>query len=796
MKVSELWLREWVDPPVDADAIAAKLNMAGIEAEAAPVVAEMPRGVVVGRIVNATPHPQADRLRVCDVDVGGSTTLSIVCGAANARPGILVPAALPGARLPGGVEIRKASLRGVESSGMLCSTSELGLAEKSEGLLELDRDAKPGTPIEQYLQLDDRVLVLELTPNRGDCLGVAGVAREVGALYGLPVREPTNPTTSPATPATIDDVVAIHIDDAQGCTHYVGRVVAGLNPDACTPDWMRERLRRCGIRAIHPVVDITNYVMLELGQPLHGFDRARLTGAVRVRRARAGEKLTLLNDQTLELHSDDLLITDDSGPLVLAGIMGGATSGVSPATTAIFLESACFDAVSIAHSGRRHKLLSDSRYRNERGVDPALQLKAIERATALVLAICGGKAGPIVEVGTAPTHAAEVRLRHARVNQLLGCEIPATEIPVLLVRLGIATHAESAGVWRATIPTWRYDLRIEADLVEEVGRLYGYDRIAPRAYAASLAGFTEPETRRGAGTLRDLLVGRGYQEVVTYSFVDPKLQARLDPDHAAVAVPLDNPIAETMSMMRTSLWSGLLATWMFNRQRQISRAKLFELGACHARAGTGTHETIRLGGLIAGQALSEQWGETSRPADFYDAKADIESLLSSPAADWRFVADNHPALHPGQTARILHLGQPVGWLGTLHPSIAAELDLSDPVVLFEVDADAVSARPLPTLEALSEFPASRRDQAFVMPATVPAEALLEVVRKAGGELLRSARIFDVYHGAGIPDSSKSIALGLIFQHASRTLTLEEIDTAVGKIAATVSAQLGGSVRGS
>jgi phenylalanyl-tRNA synthetase beta chain len=792
MKVSELWLREWVDPPVDAGAIAAKLNMAGIEAEAVAVVEEMPRGVVVGRIVSTAPHPQADRLRVCDVDVGGSGTLSIVCGAANARPGILVPAALPGARLPGGVEIKKATLRGVESSGMLCSASELGLAEKSEGLLELDRDAKPGAPLDRHLRLEDRILGLELTPNRGDCLGIAGVAREVGALYGLPVHEPA----ISAAPVTLSDTVDIRIDDLQGCPHYVGRVVTGLRPDACTPDWMRERLRRGGIRTIHPVVDITNYVMLELGQPLHGFDRARLTGAIRVRRARDGETLTLLNEQTLQLHKDDLLITDDSGPLVLAGIMGGTSSGVSATTTAIFLESACFDPVSIAHSGRRHKLLSDSRYRNERGVDPALQRRALERATALVLSICGGKAGPITEAGRAPAQAAEVRLRHARVNQLLGCEIPAAEIPVLLARLGIATHAESAGVWRAVIPTWRYDLRIEADLVEEVGRLYGYDRIAPRAYAASLGGFATPETRRSSSAVRDLLVGRGYQEVVTYSFVDPKLQNRLDPDHAGVAVTLDNPIAETMSVMRTSLWSGLLATWIFNRQRQIPRARLFELGACYARAGTGTHETLKLGGLVAGPALGEQWGAASRPVDFYDAKSDVESLLAGSPTDWRFAAGRHPALHPGQTARILHQGQPVGWLGMLHPSIATELDLSDPLLLFELDVDAVAARPLPVLKALSEFPASRRDQAFVVPEGVRAETLLESVRAAGGELLKSAWIFDVYRGAGIPDSSKSIALGLIFQHASRTLTLEEIDAVVGDIAALVSSQLGGSVRGS
>lgn len=789
MKISENWLREWVNPPVSAAALAEKLNLAGLECEAEPLTADPPRGVVVGRILKAEPHPQADRLRVCEVDAGTGTALRIVCGAANARAGILVPAALPGARLPGGKEIGQAVLRGVESAGMLCSAVELGLAEKSDGLLELDADARPGVPIEKHLGLDDQLLNLELTPNRGDCLSIAGLAREVVALYNLPVKLPqVRPAVVSALPTR--DVV---VEDSKGCPHYVGRVVTRLNPKARTPDWMRERLRRSGIRAIHPVVDITNYVLLELGQPMHGFDNTRLAGPVRVRRARAGEKLALLNEQTLNLVPEDLLIADDSGPLVLAGVMGGEASGVGAATTTIFLEAACFDPVTVAASGRRHKVLSDSRHRFERGVDPALQRRALERATTLIQQICGGEAGPVVEAGRAPPQLS-VRLRHSRTERLLGCSIPAREIPALLGRLGIETQAEEAGAWRARIPTHRYDLRIEADLVEEVGRLYGYERIPARAYAASLAPFTSSEKQRPLDALKDSLIARGYQEVVTYSFVDPGLQQQLDP--GAPAVVLDNPIAETMSVMRTSLWSGLVATWLYNRQRQQPRARLFETGACYFPTPDGTHEVLRLGGLAAGSAWPEQWGsKPQREVDFFDVKGDLEALFGGAAGRFAFERGEHPALHPGRSARILRDGHPVGWLGALHPRVARSLDLDDAVLLFELDAGLLAQAHLPDLTPVSEYPSSRRDLAFVVADGINAGSLLETARKAGGPLLKSAAIFDVYHGSELPDGFKSIALGLIFQGHSRTLNVEEVDAAVREITASVSAHLGGSVRG-
>lgn len=785
MKLSENWLREWVNPQATAAELAHKLNMAGLEAEAEPMLAVLPKGIVVGKILSTTPHPQADRLRVCEVDAGTGEVLQIVCGAANARPGILIPAALPGAVLPNGTQIGKAALRGVESSGMLCSASELGLVEKSDGLLELDLTAKPGTPIEQHLGLVDNTVVLELTPNRGDCLSIAGLARETAALYGVPVNVPR------IKPAVVESEgrIGVVVDDPAGCPHYVGRVVEGLNAAARTPDWMSERLRRSGIRTIHPVVDITNYVLLELGQPMHGFDAEKLKGAIRVRRAKVGEQLKLLNEQTVTLDPRDLLITDGSGPLVLAGIMGGEASGCSSTTTSIFLEAACFEPVSIATSGRRHKLLSDSRYRFERGVDPALQRQALERATALVQDICGGKAGPIVEVGTAPHHVADITLRHSQVNRLLGCEIPADTIVRLLKSLGMAVAPTAASTWKVTVPPHRYDLRIEADLVEEVGRLYGYDNISPRAYAAELAPFSAAETVRQLDRVKDTLIARGYQEVVTYSFVDPKLQAHLDPETPGVM--LDNPIAETMAVMRTTIWSGLIPTWQYNRQRQQKRARLFEAGAVYALDSEANREQAKLAGLIAGSALPEQWGAAGRPVDFFDAKADLDALFGT---SLRYEPARHPALHPGRTARVVRNGAAVGWLGALHPKLAETLDIADSLYLFEMDWAAVRDLALPTPEAVSEFPSSRRDLAFVVAEDVSAGALAEVIRASAGPLLKTLQTFDVYRGAGLPAGCKSIAFGLIFQDYSRTLNLEEVDAAAHSVAASVHARLGGLVR--
>ena len=783
MKLSLSWLRERANPRASDAELAARLTRAGLECEAEPPRLAL-KDVVVGVIRGVKPHPQADRLRICEVDFGGRQPATIVCGAANAREGMKAPVALPGAKLPDGTEIQVSALRGVESAGMLCSAKELGLAEKSEGLLELDPTAKVGQPVAKHLGLDDSTLLLELTPNRGDCLSVAGLSREVAAVFALPLKEP------PGKPAPVTSARRIdaRIDDKAGCPRYTGRVIENLDPAARTPDWMRERLRRSGIRSIYPVVDITNYVMLELGQPLHAFDSAKLAGAIRVRRAKAGESLKLLDERTYEFTKDDLLIADDERPLALAGVMGGMPSGVTPQTRSIFFESACFSPELVAATGRRLRLPSDALYRFERGVDPTLQRRALERATALVLEICGGQAGPITDVGASKPKPVTVKLRHGRLVQLLGHEIGASEVERLLKRLGIGLKRLGKAGWQASIPPHRYDLRLEVDLIEEVARLYGYENIPAHPYAAVLPPAPVPE-RRPLDLARDRLAARGWQEVITYSFVDDKLEKALAP--GAGAIPLDNPIADTLSLMRTTLWSGLLPAWRYNQQRQVRRARLFEIGVCFTESAGKVVETEKLTLLAAGPAAPEQWGTKARPVDFYDLKADLEAL----GAGFAFERGQHPALHPGQTARVTAGGKPVGWLGTLHPRLVRELDLPEAPVVAEVDTAALAAARLPRPVAPSEFPASRRDLALVLKEDIPAAELLAQVRGSGGNLLKETGVFDVYRGAGLPNGFKSVALSLIFQDNSRTLTDQEVEAAVGAVTQRLQSQFGATIRG-
>ncbi|MGQ0501164.1 MAG: phenylalanine--tRNA ligase subunit beta [Panacagrimonas sp.] len=787
MKLSEKWLREWVNPAATIEQIADRLVMGGLELEIEPVVAEMPQGVVVGRIVSLAPHPNAERLRVCEVDVGAAAPSTIVCGAANARAGMVVPVALPGARLPGGLEIKAAALRGVESGGMLCSASELGLAEKSDGLLELDAGAVLGTPIEQHLALDDRILNLEITPNRGDCLSVVGLAREVSALFGVQM---SRPRTKPAV-VVGEFRHAVEIENLADCSAYAGRVVYGLNRRARIPDLMRERLRRSGIRSIQPLVDITNYVMLELGQPMHAFDETRLSGTLQVRRARAGESLVLLNGQPVTLNDGELLICDESGPIALAGVMGGESTAVSASTTKVLFESACFAMNAVAGTGRRHKLASDALYRFERGVDPDLQRAALERATELAAQICGGEAGSITFAGRPQPETPRVSLRQARLNKMLGHDIAPKEVEALLSRLGISTRAEVGGTWTAQIPSWRYDLRLEADLIEEVARLYGYDRIPARPYAARLAPGRPSERERGQAAIKGLLVARGWQEVISLAFADRAVQQRLNPD--VEAIPLDNPIADNLALMRSTLWCGLIDAWRYNHARQEPRLRLFEAGVCFARNAGAITETPRFAGLVAGAARPEQWGTVVRPADFFDVKADVLALFSQPESVG-FEPALHPALHPGRSARIVVEGQGVGWMGELHPGLVAEMSLPSSAIVFEIDWSTLRSAPLPRVEALSEFPASRRDLALQVPDEVTFAQLREAVAVAAPPSLREVILFDLYRGDKLRSAFKSMALGLIFQNASRTLTDVEIDSAIAVITAEVADKLGATVR--
>ncbi len=789
MKLSANWLREFVKPKADAAQIAERLTRTGVEAsaEALPKLSDQ---IIVGQITDLQPHPQADRLRVAQVNVGGKQALTIVCGAANAAVGMKAPVATVGATLPNGTAIRQAALRGVESAGMLCSAEELGFAEKSEGLLVLDADAPLGKTLNEYLGLPDSIIELELTPNRGDCLGLAGLAREVSAIFALKAELPE------ATAVKVQESrkLAVKIDSAADCPHYAGRLVTGLNAAARTPDWMRERLRRSGLRTIHPLVDITAYVMLELGQPMHAFDAARISGPVSVRRARAGEKLVLLNDQVVNCTTDDLLIADAAAPLALAGVMGGLPSSVSATTTEAFLESACFTPERVARTGRRLRINSDALYRFERGVDPGLQQQALERATQLVLEICGGRAGPVSFAGARTPKTPKIRLRRSQLDRLIGHEIPSAEVEGALKRLGLGVTKAGAKAWVATVPSARYDLRIEADLIEEVARLYGYDRIPARAYSAQLVAGTASELQRTVAAPARQLIARGYQEAVTYSFVEADLQEQLNP--GPKAIPLDNPMADTQGVMRTTLWGGLLTAVRHNLQRQHPRVRLFEAGTCFEDRDGVTVEKLRLAGVAAGPAAAEQWGVPARPVDFFDVKADVEALLGRDLSQVRFERAGHPALHPGQSARLLREGRQLGWIGTLHPRWAQSLDLQTAPVLFELEWATLAPSTLAAPQVPSEFPSSRRDLALVVPENLSVSDLLDAIRDTAGGLLGALSVFDVYRGTGLPKGFKSVAFGLIFQDNSRTLTDQEVDAVAQAVATALEKRFGASIRGS
>ena len=795
MKLSEAWLREWVNPAVDAVKLAEQLTMAGLEVDSVEPAALAFKGVVVARILSAEKHPNADRLRVCSVEAGQKAPLSIVCGAANARAGLYAPLALVGAELPGGLKIELAPVRGVESSGMLCSPKELGLADAADGLLELPDDAPVGQDLRAYLQLDEAVLTLELTPNRGDCLSVLGLAREIAVLNNLQVTEPKQAPVAAVT----SERRSVRVQDAGTCPRYVGRVVSGINPRAVTPLWMRERLRRCGLRSIHPVVDITNYVLLELGQPMHAFDLARLKGDIQVRQACSGEKLALLDEQTVVLHESTLVIADDSGPVAMAGVMGGLPTAVGDDTTDIFFESACFAPKAVAGQGRRYKIHTDSLHRFERGVDPALQARAVERATQLLLEIAGGKPGPVVDVRAEVTKPAPVPLRHARLTRLLGAEIPAAEIERILRALDMKVTASGPDEWQVAPPSWRYDIAIEADLIEEIARIHGYARLPLRPQQVSLPAVAETETRVSEGRIRECLIQRGYQEAVTYSFVDPQLQAQLDP--GTKAIDLDNPIASQMAQMRTTLWSSLLPVWLYNVQRHQDRVRLFELGMRFIR-DPGMRDGIRqepmLAGLIGGLARPEQWAMPARAADFYDLKADVESVLRLGGlfGDYHFEPASHPALHPGQAARVVREGVVVGWLGRLHPGLAKALEVKEVLPLvFELNLGSLNAGRLPVAMPISEYPFIRRDLALVVPELVSAADVLGCIRDAGESLLADVLIFDVYRGQGLQSGFKSVALGLIFQDYSRTLIDTEVDQSTARLQDRLNKVLGATVRG-
>ncbi len=787
MKFSEQWLREWVNPDISREQLCGQLTMAGLEVDAVKPVAPEFSGVVVAEIVSAEPHPDADKLQVCKVDAGQDEPLQIVCGASNARVGIKIPAALVGAVLPGDFRMKQAKLRGVASFGMLCSAKELGLAEEAAGLFELPPNAEPGRDLRDCLQLDDVTIELGLTPNRGDCLSLAGVAREVGVLNCLPVQTPIGA----AVPVVHEHTFPVHVDSEEACPRYVGRVIRGIDPATETPLWMQERLRRSGLRSLGAVVDVTNYVMLELGQPMHAFDLDRLSGGIQIRRARPDETLVLLNEQLITLREDSLVIADEDGPLALAGIMGGAASAVRDTSRNIFLESAFFSPAVLAGQARKYGLHTDSSHRFERGVDPDLQSRAIERATALLIDISGGEAGPVTDITVVEQlpRSPAILLREQQIARLLGTGIAGEETEQILSRLGMQVERQADG-WQVTPPGYRFDISLEVDLVEELARIHGYENLPSVRPVAALAMRACPESQLPLETLRHILTTRGYQEVITYSFVDPEIQQLLTPDCKPVA--LANPISSDMAVMRTSLWTGLLQTVAYNLNRQQSRLRVFETGLRFVPGKSGVRQEKMLAGAICGTADPEQWGTASHEVDFFDLKGDIEALTNQ--LPLQFHAETHPALHPGQSACIYLHDKPIGWLGLLHPSVEKKLDLSCPVVVFELLLAEIQGRPLPAFEEISRYPAIRRDLAVIVDDETEAEAVLQCVRQSAGKLLQSICLFDVYQGKGIDSGRKSLALGLTLQHYSRTLEDEEIDTLVHRVVDAIEQKLGGTLR--
>jgi phenylalanyl-tRNA synthetase beta chain len=775
MKISLRWLSEWVDVGNDVYALSHALTMAGLEIEGIASVAPPISGVVIGEVLSVEKHPEADKLSVCRVSKG-SETLQVVCGAKNVRPGLKVPFAQIGAQLPNGLEIKKAKLRGIESLGMLCSAKELGLADDSAGLMELPAELQTGEDFVVALALDDRVLEVNLTPNRGDCMSVLGIARELAAIRSATLRGPE----LKAIPAVSSETFPVRIESV-GCGKFASRVIRGVRGGAAAPLWLRERLRRAGLRSVNAIVDITNYVMLELGQPMHAYDLAKLHKGIVVRQALAAENLKLLDGRTVELTPDVLVIADDQSALGMAGVMGGSDSAISNETQDVLLEVAFFEPDAIAGRGRRYGLVTDASQRFERGVDPEQQERALERATQLLLASAGGTPGPavITRSATLTKHIRDIRLRHARLNHLLGHDVSKSEVPRILRALGMQLSAVGESEWQVTPPSWRFDLAIEEDLVEEVARLYGYDHINSVDAVIDQAIQSATEYSVTAERAALLLVDRGYQEAINYSFTDPSIQQILFPGETAIA--LANPLSAELSVMRLSLWPGLVKALRDNQNRQQPHVRLFEIGRTFSTQGS--KETDVIAGLAGGLVAPKQWGSAANRIDFFDVKNDVESLLqlSGEGEQFRFVGAPHSALHPGQSARIWRGDTPVGWIGTLNPMAVRQLDLNYTAVVFELDVAAALRARLPVYQEISKFPAIRRDVALVVAENLSFADLRSEVQQSAGGLLKDVTVFDIYRGDEIGKGKKSIALGLNLQDTSRTLTDDDADRVLSKV---------------
>jgi phenylalanyl-tRNA synthetase beta chain len=790
MKLSEKWLREWINPKVDANKLANQLTMAGLETTVYPIAKEF-NGVVIGEILDAKPHPNAKRLSVCQVKAAAKKILTIVCGAKNVRPGLKVAVALPGAVLPADLKIKKVKLRGIESCGMICSSSELGLTKSSTGIFELPQDAPVSKDLYEYLKLSDNIIEVNITPNRGDCLNIAGIAREVSAINKCTGKFPPIKDVSPA----ITDILPVQISAKSGCPRYIGRVIRSIDNSVKTPIWMKEKLRRSDINPISPVVDVANYVMLELGQPLHVFDLAKLSKGIQVRYAKARESITLLNGQHLKLDEQALIIADNQKAIALAGIMGGSDSAVNESTRDIFIESAYFDAVIIGSCARRYELQTDSSYRFERGVDFNLQLTAIQYATKLLLDIMGGKVGPIIKVAD-KKHLPKtiiVKLRKARIKRILGISIADNQVEEILQRLGMLLNKEQQN-WLITIPSYRFDIKSEIDLLEELARIYGYGRIPSCKPSAQLTTTPASESKLTLHRIRLLLADRGYHEAITYSFVDPKLQSLLCPQHKTLT--LKNPISLDLSVMRSSLWPGLMKAMLYNLHRQQTRIRLFETGLCFRKHNKKLQQSLFLGGVVTGDVYAMQWGITKRETDFFDVKGDLQNLLKLTGFEHEIslTKEPHPALHPGHCAKIRYNQQTIGYLGELHPQIKQQLDINTAIYLFEIELTNIQNILIRKFTPISKFPMIFRDIAIIIDENIPIQQVREKIFEISNKLLRNVQIFDIYQGKGIEKGKKSVALNLIFQDNLRTLKDKEVDDFIEQIVQMLKQQFKAQLR--
>ncbi|WP_350433115.1 phenylalanine--tRNA ligase subunit beta [Shewanella sp. H8] len=794
MKFSESWLREWVNPSVSRDELSHQITMAGLEVDGIESVAADFSGVIIGEVVECGQHPDADKLRVTKINVGSDELIDIVCGAPNCRLGLKVAVAMVGAVLPGDFKIKKAKLRGQPSMGMLCSYGELGMDIESDGIIELPQDAPIGVNVREFLQLDDAIIDVDLTANRADCLGMAGLAREVGVLNRQAVTEPS----WEAVTATIDAPFSINVVAPDLCPRYLGRVVKNINVKAATPLWMQEKLRRSGIRSIDPIVDITNYVLIEYGQPMHAFDLNTLNGGITVRLADGVEKLTLLDGNEITVPSDTLVIADDKQPVALAGVFGGERTGVNENTQDILLECAFFAPLAIMGKSRRLGLHTDASHRFERGVDPELQHKVMDRATRLVLDICGGEAGQVIETVSAehlPT-AANITLRRSKLDKTLGHFIPDSDVVEILERLGFSVQT-TGDVWNVTTATYRFDMAIEEDLIEEVARIYGYNNIPNTAPQAALSMPEHNEADISLKRVRSIFVARGFQEAVTYSFVDPKMQNIVHPGEEAMVLP--NPISIEMSAMRLSMFTGLLTAVGYNQSRQQNRVRLFETGlrfVPDVQADSGVRQQAMLGAVISGVQNEEHWSMESKTVDFFDLKGDLEAIIGLTVAstEFSFKGATHPALHPGQCAEILRDNRVIGYIGAVHPSLEKPFGLNGKTIVFELELDALLHARLPLAQAVSKFPANRRDIALVVDEAVSATDVMNLIRKVGENQLVGLNLFDVYQGKGVEAGKKSLAIALTLQDTTRTLEDKDITETMDSVVLALKTEFNASLR--